>query len=67
MDAVLSLRPHSPAATKAIDDQRAALRLTQHEVLFAAAFTSVHDAGTDVAACACCFFEPRNRGIGCVG
>ena len=34
-----------------------------YAVLFGASFDGAHDAGVDVAACACCFFELKNRGI----
>ena len=34
-----------------------------YRYLFGAAFDGVHDAGADVAACASCFFELKNRGV----
>lgn len=38
-----------------------------HGILFGSAFAGGHDAGVDVAACACCFFELKNRGVIRVG
>ena len=34
-----------------------------HSILFGTSFAGAHDAGADVAACACCFFELKNRGV----
>jgi len=34
-----------------------------HAFLFGTTFAGAHDAGADVAACACCFFELKNRGV----
>ena len=34
-----------------------------YEHLFGTSFGGAHDAGVDVAACACCFFELKNRGF----
>ena len=34
-----------------------------YNILFSASFSGAHDAGSDVAACACCFFELKNRGV----
>jgi DNA polymerase III epsilon subunit-like protein len=34
-----------------------------YELLFGSTFGGAHDAGVDVAACACCFFELKNRGV----
>jgi DNA polymerase-3 subunit epsilon len=32
-------------------------------ILFGCGFEGAHDAGADAAACACCFFELKNRGV----
>ena len=34
-----------------------------HNSLFSTSFSEAHDAGADVAACARCFFELKNRGV----
>jgi DNA polymerase III epsilon subunit-like protein len=34
-----------------------------HQHLFGTSFEGAHDASADVAACACCFFEMKNRGL----
>lgn len=34
-----------------------------YSILFRTGFGGAHDAGVDVAACACCFFELKNRGV----
>ena len=34
-----------------------------HGILFGTTFGGAHDAGVDVAACASCFFELKNRGV----
>lgn len=38
-----------------------------YDILFGATFGGAHDAGVDVAACACCFFELKKRGVIAVG
>lgn len=34
-----------------------------YALLFGTEFAGAHDAGVDAAACACCFFELKNRGV----
>jgi len=34
-----------------------------YALLFGRGFSGAHDAGHDAAACACCFFELKNRGV----